>query len=516
MAVSEFANGIDEASDLRTKANNHFNGLAHFQEVLTRSYIIFAAKQYDKAIELYTQALELNPDDLHIWCNRSLAYIRTELYALALSDASKAIAIDDTYVKAYYRRATAYMAMGKFKLALADFDAVIKVRPNDRDVIQKREECSRLSWKKAFEKAISLDVKQKSPFDLIDVDALVVEDTYVGPALEDGKVTVKFLENLLETFRDEKKLHKKYAFKVTPTASASSCSSCVQILVDIYNMMRKEETMVSIEVAKNEKFTICGDVHGQFYDLLNIFKLNGMPSEKNPYLFNGDFVDRGSFSVETVFTLFSLKLLYPKHVFLSRGNHESELMNKMYGFDGEVRSKYSGQMAEMFTEVFNALPLAHLINKRILVMHGGLPATDDVLLEDIQKIDRFKQPPDEGLMCDLLWSDPQLALGRSPSKRGVGSQFGPDVTEAFCKLNNLDYIIRSHEVKPEGYEVIHHDKCVTVFSAPNYCDTMGNKGAFIVIRGDNLTPKFTTYEAVEHPKVTPMAYANKVFSAMQI
>uniref|UniRef100_A0A5S6R1X1 protein-serine/threonine phosphatase n=1 Tax=Trichuris muris TaxID=70415 RepID=A0A5S6R1X1_TRIMR len=468
MAVSVLTNGMDEVNELRSKANSYFN-----------------AKQYDKAIELYTQALELNPDDLHVWCNRSLAYIRTELYALALSDATQAIAIDETYVKAYYRRATAFMAMGKFKLALADFDAVLRVRPNDPDVIQKRDECNRLSWKKGFEKAISVDVKQKNPFDSLDVDAIVVEDTYNGPALEDGKVTVQFVEQLLETFRTEKKLHKKYAF---------------MILVDIYNMMRKEETLVSIEVAEDEKFTICGDIHGQFYDLLNIFKLNGLPSEKNPYLFNGDFVDRGSFSVETVFTLFSFKLLYPRHVFLSRGNHESELMNKMYGFDGEVRSKYNSHMAEIFTEVFNALPLAHLINRRILIMHGGLPTTDQVILEDIEMLDRFRQPPEEGLMCDLLWSDPQLAFGRSPSKRGVGSQFGPDVTEEFCNLNNLDYIIRSHEVKPEGYEVVHNNRCVTVFSAPNYCDTMGNKGAFIVIRGGDLTPQFTTYEAVEHPK----------------
>ena len=102
----------------------------------------------------------------------------------------------------------------------------------------------------------------------------------------------------------------------------------------------------------------------------------------------------------------------------------------------------------------------------------------------------------EGIMCDLLWSDPMILPGRSPSKRGVGVQFGPDVTERFLKKNNLEYVVRSHEVKTRGYEVGHNGKCITVFSAPNYCDQMGNKGAFINITGDDLTPKYTVYDAV--------------------
>lgn len=122
----------------------------------------------------------------------------------------------------------------------------------------------------------------------------------------------------------------------------------------------------------DQEFTVCGDVHGQYYDLLNIFELNGLPSPDNPYLFNGDFVDRGSFSVETIFTLLGFKLLYPKSFFMSRGNHESDTMNQMYGFHGEVKSKYSDNMAALFTDIYNRLPLCHLIAGRILVMHGGL------------------------------------------------------------------------------------------------------------------------------------------------
>ena len=130
--------------------------------------------------------------------------------------------------------------------------------------------------------------------------------------------------------------------------------------------------LLNFQVPEEKKFTICGDIHGQYYDLLNIFEQNGKPSEENPYLFNGDFVDRGSFSVECIFVLLSYKLLYPNHFFMSRGNHESENMNKMYGFEGEVKAKYSPNMVDLFTEVYNWLPLSHCINERVLVMHGGL------------------------------------------------------------------------------------------------------------------------------------------------
>ncbi|VDN37898.1 unnamed protein product [Gongylonema pulchrum] len=195
---------------------------------------------------------------------------------------------------------------------------------------------------------------------------------------------------------------------------------------------------------------------------------------------------------------------------MSRGNHESDVMNKMYGFEGEVKSKYTTQMAEFFTEIFDYLPLCHLINQKIFVCHGGLFKEDNVTMDDIRNTDRVRQPPEEGIMCELLWSDPQYSNGVSASKRGVGCQFGPDITRQFCEANNLEYVVRhafffptlSHEVKPEGYEVHHEGKCITVFSAPNYCDTMGNKGAFITIKGDDLTPRFTSFTAVEHPSVS--------------
>lgn len=467
------------------------------EEVKTQANEYFKKQDYNKAIELYTRAIELNPTVAVYYGNRSIAYLKTECYGYALSDATRAIELDKNYIKGYYRRAAAHMCLGKFKLALRDYEAVAKARPKDADAKLKFAECNKIVKKLAFERAIAVDDTKKSISDSIDFEGMAIEDEYTGPALEDGKVTLKFMLDLMKTYKEQGKLHRKYAYK---------------ILLDVKQLFMSQPSLVDITVGDDEKFTICGDIHGQFYDLMNIFELNGLPSQTNPYLFNGDFVDRGSFSVECIFTLFGFKLLYPDHFYMSRGNHESQTMNQMYGFEGEVKTKYTAQMSEFFTEIYNWLPLAHCINKKILVMHGGLFSKDGVTLDDIRSIERNRQPPEEGLMCELLWSDPQISYGRAPSKRGVGVQFGPDVTKEFLATNNLDYIVRSHEVKNDGYEIAHDGKCITVFSAPNYCDTMGNKGAFITLNGKDLKPKFVTYEAVPHPNVKPMAYANALFN----
>ena len=451
----------------------------------------FKEKKYNDAILNYTKAIELNSNNPVYYSNRSMAYLRVESFGYALADASKAIDLDPKYIKGYYRRASSNMALGKFKKALKDYETVTKVFPKDPDAKGKFNECNTIVKRQAFMKAIAIENTTKSAIQTIVVDSYKVEESYDGPKLEDC-ISLEFMKQLIERFRDQKLLHKKYAYK---------------ILIEMKKIFEAEPTVKTITFPKDGKFTVCGDIHGQYYDLLNIFNLNGLPSPENPYLFNGDFVDRGSFSVEVIFLLFGFKLLYPDHFFMARGNHETETMNQMYGFEGEVKYKYSSQMAEIFTDIFNCLPLAHLINEKVLVMHGGLFSKDNVTMDDIRKIDRFRQPPEEGLMCELLWSDPQVFNGRSPSKRGVGVHFGPDVTSKFLDNNNLEYIVRSHEVKDEGYEVAHGGKCITIFSAPNYCDQMGNKGAFININGD-LKPTFKSYSAVSHPSIKPMAYAS--------
>lgn len=138
-------------------------------------------------------------------------------------------------------------------------------------------------------------------------------------------------------------------------------------------------------------------------------------------------------------------------------------MNRVYGFEGECKAKYNERLFKLFSESFSALPLATLIGAKFLVLHGGLFSDDKINLDDIRKLDRHKrkQPGQEGLMMEMLWTDPQTLPGRGPSKRGVGLQFGPDITKAFCERNGLEAIIRSHEVRMGGYEVEHDGRCIT-------------------------------------------------------
>ena len=276
----------------------------------------------------------------------------------------------------------------------------------------------------------------------------------------------------------------------------------------------QKEALIDIDIPEEKKFTVVGDIHGQFYDLINIFKINGYPSEENSYLFNGDFVDRGVFGLECITTLIAYKILYPNHFYMARGNHESTNLNYMYGFRKEVNEKYGkdDKMYECFSELFKSLPLGHILNKQVLVVHGGLFSRDGVTIDEIKKIDRFKEVPESGLMSELLWSDPCKEKGRIPSKRGVGMSFGPDVAEKFLKENNLKLLIRSHEVKQNGYEIEPGGQVITVFSAPNYCDQMGNKGGLVIFKGNkDLNPTYTTFDAVSHPNIPISRYISFMY-----
>ena len=165
-------------------------------------------------------------------------------------------------------------------------------------------------------------------------------------------------------------------------------------------------------------------------------------------------------------------------------------------FEGEVKHKYDESIYECFSELFLVLPLAHVLNSKVFVLHGGLFSKDNVSINDLKAIDRKREPPESGLMCEMIWSDPCKMNGRHPSKRGVGLSFGPDITKKFLEFNNLELVVRSHEVKQEGYEIEADGKLITVFSAPNYCGQMGNKGAIIRFKGSDMKPKFVQYTAV--------------------
>jgi|UniRef100_A0A7S4FNT6 serine/threonine-protein phosphatase 5 len=468
-------------SDVETQA-------AKFKE---EGNTFFKAFQFPKAIDAYTKCLELDDKNVAVYCNRAFAHLKVEAFGSALEDANVAIDLDPAFVKAYYRRATAYLALGKNEEALKDLKRVVTIVPKDKDAKLKYQSCEKQVKQMRFAKAIESEETQPVS-QTIKLDDIVVSDSYAGPRLE-GDITKEFVLELMSHLKEQKSLHKKYAIK---------------IMLEARKTFGTFPPLVDVTVPDDKTITVCGDIHGQYYDLMNIFEnLNGLPSEENPYLFNGDFVDRGSFSLECILVLLCWKVLLPNHFFMSRGNHEGRNLNKVYGFEGEVKHKLDEKCFALFSEIFDWLPLCHVVNNRVFCVHGGLFSKDGVTLDDIRKINRNRDIPDEGLMCEMLWSDPSPIRGRHPNKRGVGVAFGPDVTEEFLKTNGLELVIRSHEVKDEGYEVDHGGKLITVFSAPNYCDQIGNKGAFIRLNGKEMKPQFTTYDAVEHPAVKPMQYS---------
>lgn len=408
-------------------------------------------------------------------------------------------------MQAYYRRAVAYTAILRPKDALKDFKTCTKIDPGNKDAKLKLEQCQKVVRQLDFFAAIQVS-DPPSAAEGLDIDSIAVEADYDGVKLGD-EMTQEFIDDMTERFKNGKNIHKKYVY---------------QIILAVKKLVYDEPTMVEVEIPEDVKLTVCGDTHGQYFDLMELFRLNGTPSDKHWYLFNGDFVDRGSWSCEIALLLYANKWLRPKNFFLNRGNHETDDMNKVYGFEGECKAKYNERIFKLFSESFSALPLATLVGEKYFVLHGGLFSDDNVTLDDIRKLDRHrqKQPGQAGLMMEMLWTDPQTEPGRGPSKRGVGMQFGPDITKRFCEKNGLEAIIRSHEVRMEGYEEEHDGKCITgkiflgtlidllanfesVFSAPKYCDMTENKGAYINI-GSNYKLDFHQFDAVPHPPIRPM------------
>ncbi|RHY02587.1 hypothetical protein DYB25_011629, partial [Aphanomyces astaci] len=237
------------------------------------------------------------------------------------------------------------------------------------------------------------------------------------------------------------------------------------------------------------------DLHGQLDDLLLILRENGVPSAENPYVFNGDFVDRGKSSVEVCLVLFGFAILYPHAVFLNRGNHEDRAVTQKFGFQklGTV-----------------------LQDRRVLILHGGVPR-QNVKLHDLLDIPRFefdglrhtnkymkatprltRRDKNMQIISDIVWSDPRVQPGFDESPRGAGIDFGPDITRRFMQTNRLALIVRSHECAPLGYAYPYGEKAgmlVTLFSASNYTKA-SNMGAIMHIPSDvNLPPSFAQYRA---------------------
>ncbi|KAM3183078.1 hypothetical protein ACTXT7_011062 [Hymenolepis weldensis] len=247
-----------------------------------------------------------------------------------------------------------------------------------------------------------------------------------------------------------------------------------EVLEEATMILQAVPNIQKVSTALFHRITICGDLHGQMEDLALIFQMNGLPDIFNPYIFNGDFVDRGSNSVEVLIILLACLIAHPSAVFLNRGNHEDPL----YGFVDEIRSKYPKQSKKILKQIetlFCSIPLCTILDDVILVCHGGISRTTD--LSKIMKIDRkmfssVLQPTLEGenavsiddwrQVLDVLWSDPQVAPGCKPNiKRGGGSYFGPDVTTNLLNHLKIGILIRSHECCPNGWKMDHNNQVET-------------------------------------------------------
>jgi serine/threonine-protein phosphatase 5 len=290
---------------------------------------------------------------------------------------------------------------------------VTDLYPNDADAKKRLAACEKAIREEAFLKAIETD--NATVTELPKPEDFAVESDYQGPRLpDDGVVTEDFVLRLMEDFKLEKPLHRRYVAQLLVAARKLflSLPSLVEIPLpssgsdaDARPAPRQVVSGAQYLTDSRPHVTVCGDTHGQFYDLCNIFNIGGLPSSTNPYLFNGDFVDRGSFSFEVVMVLLAWKLANPSCIHLTRGNHESSIMNKMYGFEGEVKHKMKDdRIMNLFKSVFNSIPLAAVVGGKVFVVHGGLSTQRGVTLADIRALNRDREPPSTGLMADLLWS----------------------------------------------------------------------------------------------------------------
>jgi protein phosphatase len=308
----------------------------------------------------------------------------------------------------------------------------------------------------------------------------------------------------------------------------------------------KASTVTDVEVPDDANLCVVGDLHGQFDDFLTALKISGLPSAKNWILFNGDFVDRGQHSLQVLLILYSMKLAFPQWVYLNRGNHEHRLvrispplafsspnlslflqLNSRYLFELQVKQTYDVEIFELIQETFNWMPLATLCSfpacwsrsvkhsrvKKLLVLHEGLPEYEDFSMEEFRKTPRIELPRhaeiktrEEAIVESILWSDPGsnsemitdahfTEHGWAPNRRGAGIYFGKKLTQRFCKANDIDMIIRSHQMVEDGYEFRHEKRLVTLFSASRYCRLNHNKGAVAIIEGSTGQVKFQNYFA---------------------
>lgn len=334
-------------------------------------------------------------------------------------------------------------------------------------------------------------------------------------ALIDGKGKVN-LEVMLVHFLRQGRLSKHDALNIIQNASS---------------VLRTEPNVLRIA---DPSVVVVGDVRGQFYDLAKIIFIGNMFSRAKTYLFLGNYIDSCFFSTECILLLLAAKLTHPSCVFLLRGNHECRFMSNIFDFRGECLKKYNDDVYEAIMTAFDCLPLAAVVNNQYFCVHGGL-SPDVTSVDNIRLIYRFREPPSKGAMCDLLWSDPfwdvenpssvcegsrddYYTPGNGPSygtapcfldneQRGCSYLFNYHSVKHFLLTNGLLCVVRSHEVQDDGYKLYRFNSVsnfpcmMSVFSAPNYCDNLHNKGAVLILEGKQIGIK--QFCCSPHPYVLP-------------
>lgn len=287
----------------------------------------------------------------------------------------------------------------------------------------------------------------------------------------------------------------------------------LEIIKRASDLFEAEPNMLKL----SDPITVVGDIHGQYFDLPKLFEVGGMPGDTQ-YIFLGDYVDRGSFSIEVVATLFSIKIKFPKRIRMLRGNHECRQMTAFFNFREECEYKYDVSVYNAIMDAFDTLPIAATINGKLFCVHGGLsPELPSV--KAINGINRFQEPPKEGLLCDLLWSDPMEVPEGQETKsrkappfvqnevRGCSYFFTFEGAVKFLQKNSLLTVIRAHEAQLEGYKMHKTNPStgfptvITIFSAPNYCDCYNNKAA--ILKLDNSTLNILQFNCSPHPYHLP-------------
>ncbi|XDA90178.1 hypothetical protein R6Z07F_019759 [Ovis aries] len=362
------------------------------------------------------------------------------------------------------------------------------------------------------------------------LELIEIPDSYCGPRLQ-FPLTFTDIDLLIEAFKQQQILHAYYV---------------LEVLFETKKVLQQMPNFTHTNTSPSKEITICGDLHGKLDDLFLIFYKNGLPSVTNPYVFNGDFVDRGKNSMEILMILFVSFLVYPNDLHLNRGNHEDFMMNMRYGFTKEILHKYKlhgKKILQILEEVYTWLPIGTIIDNEVLVIHGGISESTDLNL--LHRIERNKMrsvlmPPipmdgdraekknklgtttvAQGIrtsgsfseqltkqeweqVIDILWSDPRGKRGCYPNtNRGGGCYFGPDITSKILNKYQLKILVRSHECKPEGYEICHDGKVITVFSASNYYEEGSNRGAYIRM-SSGTTPRFFQYQITKATCLRPL------------